>query len=281
MHLTVDGDLARPALQSRDSDDYRDFARLLLDAPEEPHRVPLGEVATLREGSHAIRAVPMSVPREPSERETYPVVVDKSLGPLIPPDVGFIEPDEGLPPKLDHHEGGRFFLRKTGDRLVVALSPTDCFALAHQNVYVGKLRDDRLPLLTLVGILHSRLLTGLYRMGPGGQHHRPYAQLRLLFLNRLPIVVVPKDWELRARSDLAEIERLAYALKTLKKDSIPQVPMVFPSERAEADEVIRNISLMHRAIASLTDELIRRPNEEAHRALDCAVYCLYGGRLPE
>jgi len=152
----------------------------------------LGDIAVIREGSHDIRAVARDCQRTASDTRTFPVIIDKSMGNLIPPTVGYIDP----PDKNGYwknHEGERLLIRKTGDRLVVAPCGTNSFALAHQNVYVVKIKNNLIPFLTLVGILGSDYLTEIYRSGAGGQHKRPHAQFRILFLKKLRVVVQPDD----------------------------------------------------------------------------------------
>ena len=152
----------------------------------------LGDVAVLREGSHAVKAIGKDCQRIKSDTNYFPVIIDKTMGSLISPETGYVT----KPAKSelwDQHSGERFFIRKTGDRLIVAPCVSNDFALAHQNVYVGKIKHDSISFLALVGILSSSILTEIYRSGPGGQHRRPHAQLRILFLNQLPIVTIPHN----------------------------------------------------------------------------------------
>jgi len=250
--------------------------RLLREAPMAPHRVRLGDVVTLKEGSHAIRAVPLDTSRMPSEGSDFPVIIDKTLAPMTPPEIGYIPPP-GTTVQMEHHSGERFFLRKTNDRLIVAPSPTLDFALAHQNVYVGRIKGDAIPFLALVGILSSSLLTAIYRAGPGGQHGRRHAQLRILFLNQLPIVIVPEEWRSNAGFSTEESRAIAEAMKSGEPPAIVPVPVDFPSDEEAAIETARRIRTYHDVIARLTKELIETRADDITRAIDKVVYYLYGG----
>ncbi len=258
------------------SGDLTDF---LIDAPPAPHRVTLGDIATLHEGSHMIRAIPVDAPRKPARNATLPVLIDKTMGNLIPPELGFIVPPGVAPSSavIESHSGPRFLIRKTGDRLLVAPSPTETFALAHQNVYVGKIRDTRIPVLALAGILASRLITDLYRAGPGGQHHRPHAQFRILFLKRLPIIVVPTECLPVPLPSEREIKRVVNSFVARDYDSFEPVARDLPSDREKIAVVAGRIALYHAALARLTSELVRKRDADSMRALDDLVYHLYGG----
>jgi len=290
-----------------------------LDAPRAPHRVTLGDIATLHEGSHIIRAIPVDAPRKSAGNATFPVLIDKTMGNLIPPELGFIVPPRVAPSStvIESHSGPRFLIRKTGDRLLVAPSPTEAFALAHQNVYVGKIRGARkpeervvgqafepaasecqmdgrleslphkdgarcggdwsIPFLSLVGILASRLITDLYRAGPGGQHHRPHAQFRILFLKRLPIIVVPTEYLPAPPPSEREIRSVVDSFVAKDCDSFEPVARDLPSDREEIAVVAGRIALYHAALARLTSEVVRKRDADSMRALDDLVYHLYGG----
>jgi SAM-dependent methyltransferase len=151
--------------------------------------VRLGDIATLREGSHGIKAVDKNVPQRKSRSDNFPVIIDKTMSVFKSPEIGYI-PDPGIiVSSLQFHEGSRFLMRKTGDRIVIAISHVETFALAHQNVYVGKINDNRVDFFALVGILGSELLTEIYRLSPGGQDGRIHAQFRIQFLNDLPVAI--------------------------------------------------------------------------------------------
>jgi len=240
------------------------------------HIAKLGDIAVLREGSHAIGAIPIDCPGQPAGGRDFPVLVDKSMDSLVLPRIGYIaEPQKSIR-NTDIHRGRRFLIRKTGDRLTVAPSPTDDFALVHQNVYSGKLLSKAIPFLALVGILASDLMTRLYRTGPGGQHHRPLAQLRILFLKELPIVVIPDEWKDAPETSTEEIDALIISLLNEKSGNIEPVPREFPSEEINARKTARLIRLYHGAIAELVERHINTPDENLKHALDILVYHLYG-----
>ncbi len=250
----------------------------LLNAPGAPHRVRLGDIVTLREGSHAIRAVSVDVSRKPEGRSNYPVIIDKTLGNLVTPETGYIKPPERKPSGIEHHRGERFLIRKTGDRLTVAPSPTGDFALAHQNVYVGKLDSTSIPFLSLVGTLASELMTRLYREGPGGQHHRPLAQLRIAFLKRLPIIVAPLSNADSERPSREDVRNLIDLMRSPRKSRIEPIPRVYPSEQKEIKRTVERIRLFHAAIEFVTSEILAGKGGESGKTLDDLVYHLYGGR---
>jgi len=257
----------------------QDYVSMLLDAGNDRHRVSLGDVAVLREGSHAIRAVSPGVKRNPGTEADYPVLIDKTMGSLRAPEVGFIRRPEVNRGGLEIHEGVRFLIRKTGDRLVAAPSPTDGFALAHQNVYVGKVIDNALPFSTLVGILASGPMTDLYRAGPGGQHHRPHAQFRILFLKSLPVIIVPREFRDNMDDCKGEAMQAIEMAKAGRPFDDEPVPVEFPSDSTESGAIARKINILHEAIELITEEIIRDDNETLRRALDILVTQLYGGKF--
>ena len=228
-------DIVPVAIENIKSGGTGEPVKALLENPYNQCRVPLSEVAVIREGSHAIRAVGLNAAGKPHGSCSYPVLVDKKMGPLTSPGLGYIEKTDKAPEFSDQHSGPRFLLRKTGDSLVVAPSPTDEFALAHQNVYVCKPIGQAVTFHALLGILASELMTDLYRAGPGGQHGRPLAQFRIHFLNRLPIVIVPK------------------------------------MSKAGSSE----ISLLLEKISNVTREIIDCPDKSLKQKLDRLVYDLY------
>ncbi len=257
--------------------DQFDLIEFLIDAPPAPHRVSLGEIAVLREGSHAIRAVRRDISRERTNDADYPVLIDKIMGDLIPPEPGFIRLPDPEPSNTEFHSGQRFLIRKTGDRLLVAPSPTDDFALAHQNVYVGKLKTSSIPFLALVGILSSKLITDLYRKGPGGQYRRPLAQFRIAFLKHLPIIVSPPEYTADIEPQKQEIEKLLSQCKSDDIAKIEPIPRDFPSDSSKAQETACKIAACHGAIEKLTADQIMRPDKKTKHMLDILVYYLYGG----
>jgi len=279
--ITESGDIRDAGEPSTPKDSYHELVAILLDAPPTPHRKPLGEVAIVREGSHAIRAVNVDAPRTPHAGEDYPVLIDKTMADLTSPELGYVSTPESPSTSIKHHMGERFLIRKTGDRLVVGLSPTDRFALAHQNVYVGKARVSGISTRALAGILGSQLLTDLYRASPGGQHHRPLAQLRIHFLRQLPIIVIPDEFPDLPDPSQEEIDRLVSLYLTGGKLTIEPIPYKCPSKRGEISELAGRIKLYHAAIERLTRQYAREPDENVKKALDEMVYHLYGGKTED
>lgn len=242
------------------------------------HIARLGEIAVLREGSHAISAVPLDCPDKPSPGCDYPVLVDKSMDDLIPPRIGYTNPPGPKPRNVDIHSGRRFLIRKTGDRLVVAPSPTDDFALAHQNVYVGKVKSDSISFPALVGILASDYMTNLYRTGPGGQHHRPLAQLRIHFLKDLPIVIIPDVVENAPKPSGDKLSALISSVENGKMNEIEPVPQEFPSDYDSVHRAAEQIGLYHAAIEAVVLRYIEHPDEKLKHTLDILVNHLYDNR---
>jgi hypothetical protein len=247
-----------------------------LDHIESPHWKTLGDIATIREGSHAYTAVQIDIPRKPAPGYDYPVIIDKTIRPLIPPETGYIAHPQKSPGE-SHHTGERFFIRKTGDNLIVAPHADSEFAVAHQNVYIGKVIDNAIPLLTLVGILNSSLLTSIYRNGPGGQHKRPHAQLRLVFLRELPIVIVPPDLQSQIQPDPFLIENYLHDLISGASISPQIVPRILPADHRGMLNSFENIALIHEIIARLVAEYIHTGNVQYRVAIDVLVCHLYGG----
>ena len=222
----------------------------------------LGEIAVIREGSHDIKAVDRNCRTSPSDSETFPVLIDKTMGSLLPPDLGYIKPPGSMGP-AQNHTGERFLIRKTGDRLIVASSPTNDFALAHQNVYVAKIKDNAIPYLALLGILASDLLTDIYRSGAGGQHRRPHAQLRILFLKQLPIVAILTDENPTADLTQGEIDNLTRFILYNEPDV------------GRNDPISRRIAVCHSAIAMTVSKIIESRDTGQFEILNKLVRYLY------
>ncbi len=140
------------------------------------------------------------------------------------------------------HSGDRFFLRKTGDRIVAAPPPNFDLAVAHQNVYVGHAKTDEANVRVLLGLLNSSLLTFLYQNGIYGQKGRTLAQFRIYALYLLPFpdlrkrpteaisLKVTEILQAKRRNPDAntsalerELDREVYALYGLAPDEIAQV----------------------------------------------------------
>jgi len=236
---------------------------------DSPYVTRLSDLAVIHEGTHSIPAVPVDVKRKPDENFRYRVLIDKTMECLKPPEIGYIDRIKSRLQQPEFHSGERFLIRKTGDRIVVAPSPDTTPALAHQNVYVGKLKDDAgISFHALIGILSSELITDLYRQGSGGQHKRPLAQLRIHFLNEIPIVV-PSGASTGSRDlSIKEAENIS---RKCEKGLIEPVRLDSMSE-----EVDNLIVKLHRAIETLTRSIVRKPAPGVKHLLDVLVYHLYG-----
>ena len=166
----------------------------------------LGEVLLIREGHHDLTWRQGDV--------KVPAIDDKSLNSLSPPKVreAYL-PANKVSGSKALHSGPRLFIRKTGDRLVTAISPTLEYAVAHQNVYVCHAQDSSgLDIVALSALLSSELLSKLYREGPHGQTGRPLAQLRIFALRNLPI---PPLHVLREKQDLLKTLYLSQNIREL------------------------------------------------------------------
>lgn len=244
-----------------------------------PHWKKLGEIAILREGSHAISTVPIDVPRIPSSDADFPVVIDKTLKLWTPPETGYILKPDRLSNK-DFHSGERFFIRKTEDRIIIAPSLTTEFALAHQNVYVGKLKSNAISFHALLGILSSPLLTRIYRQGPGGQQGRPLAQLRITFLYDLPIVIQPESWH-NCAPDHSGLPTGYDYLSNMDKlwkmiENIEPIPLEFPSNESGRNMICKNIALIHSILEIISRQIIESRDPELIKISNYLVNKLYG-----
>lgn len=162
----------------------------------------LGHFIEIHEGHHLLRY------QDPQELSwiQLPALNIKTLKRMRSPDLchGFLP----IGSSLKYHQGPRFFIRKTGDQLVAAISPTDDLAVAHQNVYVcHKFIEIPLSTISLCAMVCSKILTRLYQEGPHGQRGKSLAQLRIYALRALPMPPIEE-----IKSCEAELER-AYLLK--------------------------------------------------------------------
>jgi hypothetical protein len=238
------------------------------------HVVRLGDLVTLREGTHAIRAIGLDVSRKKSRLATAPVIIDKTMGPLDPPEIGYIQaPDLHI--KTETHSGERFFIRKTGDRIVASPCPAMTFAVAHQNVYVGKVRNKSVSMYAVLGILNSSAMTAIYRMGPGGQEGRPHAQLRILFLNQLPIVCVPEEFKPLMEIAPDEVKNIVTDLMKGGKHPIEPIPGRFPSDKRGALKTAERIALIWESIDNLARMMPNPRSAEILRSIDSLADSLY------
>jgi len=116
-----------------------------------------------------------------------PVIYDLSLQKYVPAKIVYL--NKSMCKKYDQnlHSGKRLFLRKTGDRILVVPPEKYEFAIAHQNLYVLKLKNKIVDIEFFIALLNSKLLNFLYQNGIYGQKGRTLAQFRIYALNLLPI----------------------------------------------------------------------------------------------
>lgn len=193
--------------------DFRFYRTALAERLSESRGLVRGdEFFKASEGEHGLRVARDEVSKE-GGRGMLPVVLDWTTGRFEPPGLGFLP--HALCPKYSAalHAGPRVILRKTGDKLVSAVCPTEALAVAHQNVYVVKPLGERVSVHALQGLLGSKLLTYLYRNGPLGQTRRALAQFRIKGLYALPF---PDPETLRAELD--ELESLSVSLHEEKNE---------------------------------------------------------------
>jgi adenine-specific DNA-methyltransferase len=146
----------------------------------------LGEFVSISEGEHGM-VIDSSRFGSTSVKNMIAAIHDASLARYSETPIVYIPNNDC--PKYDEamHSGPRFFLRKTGDSIIAGFPATFDLAVAHQNVYVGRSKNDNISVFTIVGILCSKLLTFLYQNGIHGQKGRTLAQFRIYALNILPL----------------------------------------------------------------------------------------------
>ncbi len=201
-------------------------------------KATLHEYATISEGEHNM-VVDLQHISAKADGNTVPAIFDSQLARLTPAKVVYIPKRDCPTFDSDMHSGERFFLRKTGDRIVAAPAPNCELAVAHQNVYVGHARTENVSVRVLLGLLNSSLLTFLYQNGIYGQKGRTLAQFRIYALYLLPLPdlnsqatkgIADKVGEVLrakqhdAKSDTSALEReideLVYALYGLTQEEI-------------------------------------------------------------
>ena len=148
----------------------------------------------------------------------------------------------------DLHSGERFFLRKTGDRIVAAPAPNGELAVAHQNVYVGHPRTEDASVRVLVGVLNSLLLTFLYQNGIYGQKGRTLAQFRIYALYLLPLP------ELSSQTIKGIAAKVGDVLRAKQRDA-----------KADTSALEREIDELVYALYGLTPEEIKLVEEGARK----------------
>jgi len=201
----------------------------------------LHNYSVISEGEHGMVVDPERVSAKPAGN-TVPAIQDSLLSRLTPTKIVHIPRRDCPSFDRDVHSGDRFFLRKTGDRIVAAPPPNFDLAVAHQNVYVGHAKTDEANVRVLLGLLNSSLLTFLYQNGIYGQKGRTLAQFRIYALYLLPFpdlrkrpteaisLKVTEILQAKRRNPDAntsalerELDREVYALYGLAPDEIAQV----------------------------------------------------------
>jgi len=140
----------------------------------------------ISEGEHSLKN-DFSKMVEEGNPDTVPVIHDTKIKKWLPADIVYLPSKMCSNSNTSLHEGERFFIRKTGDKIIAVPPRSYAFAVAHQNVYVVKVRKAGIPLEFFIAVLSSKLLTFLYQNGIYGQKGRTLAQFRIYALYLLPL----------------------------------------------------------------------------------------------
>ncbi|NCO37026.1 MAG: hypothetical protein AUJ92_15505 [Armatimonadetes bacterium CG2_30_59_28] len=173
----------------------------------------LHKYAVISEGEHNMVVDPQRVSAK-ADGNTIPVIQDSHLGRLTPTRIVHIPKRDCPSFDRDLHSGDRFFLRKTGDRIVAAPPPNFDLAVAHQNVYVGHAKTEEASVRVVLGLLNSLLLTFLYQNGIYGQKGRTLAQFRIYALYLLPLP------DLRNLPTKPISDKVAEVLRAKQRDAV-------------------------------------------------------------
>lgn len=119
--------------------------------------------------------------------KSIPVIYDSRIQRYTPAKI--VELPKTLCPNFNYdlHTGERFFIRKTGDEILAVPPETFDFAIAHQNLYVAKTKNEQLTTKLFLALLSSNLLNFLYQNGIYGQKKRTLAQFRIYALYLIPV----------------------------------------------------------------------------------------------
>lgn len=128
--------------------------------------------------SHVLLTQPSTVPM-------VPVIIDTELKRFGFCRRGYVQRDACLKYDLQLHSGLRMLIRKTGDSIVCGFPDSEDTVVAHQNVYVVKVIDNRLH-WSIAAIFNSSVTNFLYRFGIHGQKGRIMAQFRVHALEAIP-----------------------------------------------------------------------------------------------
>lgn len=145
----------------------------------------LEEYLKISEGEHSLNNDFSKVTKKSSN--SIPVIRDDLIEKFIYAPIDYLPQNYCKRYNKRLHSGERLFIRKTGDKIIVTLSPTHNLAIAHQNLYVGKCIKKGVNIKFIIALLSSKLLTFLYQFGPYGQKGRILAQFRIYGLYSLPL----------------------------------------------------------------------------------------------
>lgn len=152
------------------------------DWPEDSR---LKDSVTLREGQH----IPRKRLTEGHESGYIPIVDSKNITRYTfdwEPRFSFKSEQDD---KFKTTSGPRIVIRKTGDRIVASLIPSD-ESYVLQSLYQSVAIDGRYDPAFILGLLNSSLLTFLYQESEYGQKGRTMAQFRKGYLDELPFPVL-------------------------------------------------------------------------------------------
>jgi hypothetical protein len=138
---------------------------------------------TLREGLHIKRERLSSTPGEAA----LPIIDSKNMGRYAfswQPELFYANPPG--PGAFKASSGDRLVVRKTGDSLVAALTPT-ARSFVLQSLYQSTRFATGVAPEYVLGLLNSKFLTFLYQRSTFGQKGRVMAQMRKGHLDQLPV----------------------------------------------------------------------------------------------
>ncbi|MDR2583965.1 MAG: N-6 DNA methylase [Fibromonadaceae bacterium] len=167
------------------------------------------KLLTLSEGEHNMIIDNNKMSYKPREG-MIAAILDEELSRYVPVKIVYIPQNDCKKYDVNLHSGNRFFIRKTGDSIIVAPINNDNLVIAHQNVYVGHSRLNEMDFRFLIGLLNSSLLTFLYQNGINGQKGRTLAQFRIYSLYALPI---PDKFPIRDKQEIISLVEKIISLK--------------------------------------------------------------------
>jgi len=205
----------------------------------------LKQFIKIAEGEHDLKNDFSQIIEKRAE-STIPVINDESIQKYTYAEIVYLPKSLCPSYNKDLHNGPRFFIRKTGDKIIAVPPKEYIFAVAHQNVYIAK------PLVTLdvkflIGLLSSKLLTFLYQNGIYGQKNRTMAQFRIYALYLLP---VPNLEKVNAKKIIDLVDKI---LAITKDDDYLENSV----KQAEVREYEKQIDQLVYKLYGLTDEEIK------------------------